>query len=134
MVDQTEQPDGEVSHDFYRCKLCLSDPDKRISDAERFDLQTAEDYVEVLRHGIRDHSDSDELLDILSFEYATPCARCGQPFLSELRLVDGGLIVRNFCDDCADDEVETLVYRSVSVEEVLPLLTPSDDERGERRD
>lgn len=110
---------------FYRCKMCLNDPDKRISASARFRLESAEDYADVLRHALRDHPGSDELAGVLDLEYAAPCARCGDVFLTRLRLTSKGLIVRNFCDECAEDGVEELIHRSVGIHEVLPVLAPA---------
>jgi hypothetical protein len=102
--------------------MCLNDPDKRISEAERFGgLDAPEDYATVLRHAIEEHIDSDELTDVISgVELPTPCGGCGEPFVSGVHISDG-LRVRSYCDECGEsDPVLTLIYRRVSVDEILP--------------
>lgn len=125
MSDETDPSTHDTEQRFYRCKLCLNAPDKRISAAARFRLESAEDYAEVLRHGLQKHPDSSELAEIMDMEYATPCARCEDVFLTRMRLTGEGLSVRNFCDECAEDSVEKLIHRSVRIHEVLPVLSPA---------
>lgn len=121
-------PDTE--HDWKRCKMCLNDPDKRVSEAERFgDLNGPADYAAVLRHAIEEHIDSDELSDVITgVTLTTPCGDCGEPFISEVHISDG-LRVRSFCDECADsDPVLALMYRRVSVDEILPEITEENSQ------
>lgn len=116
---------SNIDHDWKRCKMCLNDPNTRVSDAERFgDLNGPEDYAAVLRHAIEEHTDSDELADVIAgVTLTTLCGDCGEPFLTEVHISDG-LRVRSFCNECADsDSVRTLIYRRVSVDEVLPEIT-----------
>ena len=108
-----------------RCKMCLDDPEKRVSEAERFcDLNGPEDYATVLRHALEEHIDSDELSEVMSeATLPTPCGDCGEPFVSEVHISDG-LRVRSYCDECAEsDPVLALMYRRVSVGEILPEIT-----------
>jgi hypothetical protein len=105
--------------------MCLNAPDKRVSEAERFgNLNGPEDYADVLRHALEEHSDSDELSDVLSeVTLPTPCGDCGEPFVSDVH-ISQGLRVRSYCDNCAEsDPVLALIHRRVSVNEILPEIT-----------
>ena len=107
------------------CKMCLNDPEKRVSEAERFGgLNTPEDYAAVLRHALEEHTDSDELTEVMTgVTLPTPCGDCSEPFVSEVHISDG-LRVRSYCDECAEsDPVLELMYRRVSVDEILPEIT-----------
>jgi len=105
--------------------MCLNDPEKRVSEAERFgDLNAPKDYAGVLRHALEEHTDSDELSEVISgVTLPTPCGDCRESFVSEVHISDG-LRVRSYCDECAEsDPVLALIYRSVSVDEILPEIT-----------
>jgi hypothetical protein len=105
--------------------MCLNDPEKRVSEAERFgDLNGPEDYADVLRHALEEHTDSDELSEVMAgVTLPTPCGDCGEPFASAAHISDG-LRVRSYCDECAEsDPVLSLIYRRVSVGEILPEIT-----------
>jgi hypothetical protein len=120
-VDGTER-------EWRRCKMCLNDPEKRVSEAERFgDLNGPEDYAGVLRHALEEHIDSDELSEVVTgVTLSTPCGDCGEPFVSEVHISDG-LRVRSYCDECAEsDPVLALMYRRVSVDEILPEITEAN--------
>jgi len=117
--------EAESERECKRCKMCLNDPEKRVSEAERFgDLNGPEDYAGVLRHALEEHIDSDELSEVVTaVTLPTPCGDCGEPFVSEVH-ISGGLRVRSYCDDCAEsDSVLALIYRRVSVDEILPEIT-----------
>jgi len=91
--------------EWKRCKMCLNDPEKRVSEAERFcDLNGPEDYATVLRHALEEHIDSDELSEVMAGRtLPTPCGDCGEPFVSEVHISDG-LRVRSYCDECAESD------------------------------
>jgi hypothetical protein len=112
--------------DFKRCKACIEDSEKRISESHRFgEMETAEDYADALRHYLNEHSNSDHLKAVFNgFKLTTTCADCGESFVSEVRVSDG-LRVRSYCDECAEADIPVLaiVYRQVSVDEVLPKLS-----------
>lgn len=112
---------------FKRCKACIEDSDKRISEAHRFgEMETAEDYADALRHYLDEHTDSEHLKAVFDgFELTTACADCGEGFVTDV-IVSDGLRVRSYCDECADADIPvlTLVYRQVGVDEVLPKLDP----------
>lgn len=119
---------GGSTVDTYRCKACLDDPDLRVSEAERFRLETAEDYADVLRHFLTEHPDSPELSEVLKdLQLTTPCSQCHEPFISPVHVSDHGLFVRSICDECADSDVESLIFRKVDVHEVLPMITEGVD-------
>jgi len=114
-----------TEREWKRCKMCINDPETRVSEAERFgNLNGPEDYADVLRHALEEHIDSDELSEVLSgVTLPTPCGDCGEPFVSEIHISDG-LRVRSYCDECAEsDPVLALMYRRVSVDEILPEVT-----------
>jgi hypothetical protein len=117
--------ESDIEREWKRCKMCLNDPEKRVSEAERFgDLNGPEDYAGVLRHALEEHIDSDELSEVMSgMTIPTPCGDCGEPFVSEVHISDG-LRVRSYCDECAEtDPVLALMFRRVSVDEILPEIT-----------
>jgi hypothetical protein len=105
--------------------MCLDDSEKRVSDAERFgDLNGPEDYATVLRHALEEHTDSDEVSEVMAdVTLPTPCDDCGRVFASEVTISDA-LRVRSYCDACAEsDVVRALIYRRVSVDEIFPEIT-----------
>jgi len=105
--------------------MCLNDPDKPASDAERFgDLDGPEDYATVLRHALEEHTDSDEISEVMAeVTLPTPCNDCGEVFASNVTISDA-LRVRSYCDACAESNiVRALIYRRVSVDEIFPEIT-----------
>jgi len=105
--------------------MCLNDPDKPASDAQRFgDLDGPEDYATVLRHAFEEHTDSDEISEVMAeVTLPTPCTDCGEVFASEVTISDA-LRVRSYCDACAEsNRVLALIYRRVSVDEIFPEIT-----------
>jgi len=81
-------------------------------------------YADVLRHALEEHTDSDELSEVMAgVTLPTPCGDCSEPFVSAVHISDG-LRVRSYCDECAgSDPVLSVIYRRVSVEEILPEIT-----------
>lgn len=95
--------------------MCLEDDSMRISDAVRFELDTADDYVAALRHAAEEHPTDPVVLDVFDdVEKITSCAACGRRFAATIRVSDRGLTVRKFCDVRAEEEyLRALVVRDV---------------------
>jgi len=122
----------DTEREWKLCKMCLNDPEMRVTESERFgDLNGPEDYATVLRHALEEHTDSDELSEVMAGRtLPTPCGDCGEPFVSEVHISDG-LRVRSYCDECAEsDPVIALMYRRVSVDEILPKITRRNSQSG----
>jgi hypothetical protein len=132
MTDATKSQ-NDTEREWKRCKMCLNDPEKRVNEAERFsDLNGPEDYATVLRHALEEHTDSDELSEVMTgVTLPTHCGDCGEPFVSKVHISDG-LRVRSYCDECAEsDPVLALMYRRVSLDEILPEITRRDSQSVE---
>ena len=77
-----------------------------------FSLTSDADYGALLDHWAHDHADTDTFRNVLDgVRIRTECAGCGMVFETGVSGAGGDLVVRHWCDDCAEDAPDELARR-----------------------
>jgi len=85
---------------------------------EAFCILRHDDWGDVLDHWAREHNDSEEFWRTIgSARTWTRCGCCGEMFVSQLSAGRDGLLVKTYCEDCADNGLEERI-KGLMVEDV----------------